>query len=142
MDVAGAVLGRLEDDRVDEADERGVRDAVVDLEVVLLVLDDLELVEVDLRYARSSASLGAREALDLGEDVVARRDGELDGVAASRAAARRSPRCRPGSAIATCSVLPSSSYGSALVRSSTAIGICSTASGETCSPRMSTYGRW
>ena len=34
VDVAGALLGGLEDDRVDEPDERRVRDAVVDLEVV------------------------------------------------------------------------------------------------------------
>ena len=34
VDVAGSVLGRLEDDRVDEAHERRVRDAVVGLEVV------------------------------------------------------------------------------------------------------------
>ena len=35
VDVAGAVLGRLEDDRVDEPDERRVGDAVVGFEVVL-----------------------------------------------------------------------------------------------------------
>ena len=38
MDVAGPVLGGLEDDRVDEPDERGVGDPVVDLEVVLVVV--------------------------------------------------------------------------------------------------------
>ena len=38
VDVAGPVLGGLEDDRVDEPDERDVGDAVVDLEVVALVL--------------------------------------------------------------------------------------------------------
>jgi hypothetical protein len=42
VDVAGPVLGRLEDDRVDEADERRVGDAVVDLEVVALLLFLLE----------------------------------------------------------------------------------------------------
>ena len=42
VDVAGPVLGRLEDHRVDEPDERRVGDPVVDLEVVavfLLLLD-------------------------------------------------------------------------------------------------------
>ncbi len=45
----GAVAGRLHDDRVDEPDERGVRDAVVDLEVVLVLRLDLELVDRRLR---------------------------------------------------------------------------------------------
>ncbi len=39
VDVAGPVLGRLEDDRVDEPDERRVGDAVVGLEVVLVVVE-------------------------------------------------------------------------------------------------------
>ena len=38
VDVGGAVLGRLEDDRVDEPDERRVGDAVVGLEVVVVVV--------------------------------------------------------------------------------------------------------
>ena len=38
VDVARPVLGGLEDDRVDEADKRHVGDAVVDLEVVDLLL--------------------------------------------------------------------------------------------------------
>ena len=38
VDVGRAVLGRLEDHRVDEADERGIRDPVVGLEVVLAFL--------------------------------------------------------------------------------------------------------
>jgi len=39
--VARSVLGRLEDERVDEADERRVGDAVVLLEVVLFLALDL-----------------------------------------------------------------------------------------------------
>ena len=42
VDVAGPVLGGLEDDRVDEPDERRVGDAVVDLEVVDVLLFLLE----------------------------------------------------------------------------------------------------
>ena len=40
VDVARALLGGLEDDRVDQPDERRLRDAVVDLEVVFLDLLD------------------------------------------------------------------------------------------------------
>ncbi len=39
VDVAGAVLGRLEDDRVDEPHDRRLGDAVLGLEVVGLVVD-------------------------------------------------------------------------------------------------------
>ena len=43
------VAGGLHDDRVDEPHERRVRDAVVDLEIVGILVDDLDLVEVRLR---------------------------------------------------------------------------------------------
>ena len=43
VDIAGAVFGRLEDDRVDEAHERRVRDPVVRFEIVTFILDDFEL---------------------------------------------------------------------------------------------------
>ena len=75
MDVAGAVFGRLVDDRVDEPDDRGVRDSVLGLEIILLV-DDLELVVVDLRAGFGLA--GPAEALQLREQLVLRRDAELE----------------------------------------------------------------
>jgi hypothetical protein len=45
VEVARSVLGGLEDDRVDETDERSVRDAVVGLEIPAFAL---VLVEVHL----------------------------------------------------------------------------------------------
>ena len=51
MDVARAVLGRLEDDRVDEPHERRVGDAVVGLEVVRL--------DVCARLAATASSISA-----------------------------------------------------------------------------------
>ena len=81
VDVAGAVLGGLEDDRVDQADERRVRDAVVGLEVVArprLVLE-VELV-LDERGALP-ASRGALDPAQLELDVLARRDADLERVA-------------------------------------------------------------
>jgi len=80
VDVRGAVLGGLEDHRVDEADERRVRDAVVGFEVVGLV--DLFLVGGLLLFedgARAECFGGTDDAADLRLDVVARRNGELDG---------------------------------------------------------------
>ena len=47
MEVGGAVLGGLKDDRVDKADERGVGNAVIGLEVVR-VLERILLVELVL----------------------------------------------------------------------------------------------
>ena len=79
VDVARPVLGRLEDHRVDEADERCVRAAVVGLELVLLrllVLEDDHLVERGVHGPGR-----AREAAQLGEDVLLRRDVELDRLA-------------------------------------------------------------
>ena len=81
VDVGGAVLGGLEDHRVDEPDERRVGDAVVDLEVVglLLLVDQRELV---LDSGAGAERLGgAGEPAELGEDVVARGDAELERVA-------------------------------------------------------------
>ena len=79
VDVARAVGGGLHDDRVDEPDERCIGDAVVDLEVVLRLVDDIELVEgrLGLEHLRSP-----RDLADLGEDVVAARNADLDRVAA------------------------------------------------------------
>ena len=71
VDVARAVGGGLHDDRVDEPDERSVRDAVVDLEIVLVLVDDLEVVERRLRLHDLAL---ARAPLELGEDLVAARD--------------------------------------------------------------------
>ena len=76
VNVARAILGGLEDDRVDEPHERRVGDAVVDVEVVL-DLDDLQLTEVDPR-AGSERFARASKALDLRVQVITRSDGELD----------------------------------------------------------------
>ena len=82
VDVGGAVLGGLEDDRVDEADERRVGDAVLGLEVVGLLLFFLEFVLGFLEDRAGAEGLGgARQAAHLGEDVVGRCDGELELVA-------------------------------------------------------------
>ncbi len=62
MDVGGAILGGLEDDRVDESDEGGLRDAILGLEVVgvgFLLEERLLLRE---RCARAEGFGGAREA--------------------------------------------------------------------------------
>ena len=83
VDVGGAVLGGLEDDRVDEPDERRVGDAVVDLEVVrLLLLGDPQLL-VDLLEDSAGAERlgGARHPAQLDEDVLARGDAEVERVA-------------------------------------------------------------
>ena len=79
MHVGGPVFRGLEDDRVDEADERGVRDAVVGLVVVGLLLLERRLL---LEHRTSAERLrGAAEAADLRQDVVARGDAEVDRVA-------------------------------------------------------------
>src|SRR3954451_1628681 len=80
VDVAGAVLGRLEDDRVDEPDERDVRDPVVDLEIVeLLLLLLLEQPGLLVQNGAGAEGLGsADEPADLVGDVLARRDGQLE----------------------------------------------------------------
>ena len=80
VDVRGAVLGGLEDDGVDEPDERGIGDAVVGLEVVrVLFLRGERLCFLVERGTRTERLRLADEAPDLGLDVVAGRDGELDG---------------------------------------------------------------
>ena len=98
MDVGGAVLRRLEDHGVDEPDERDVGDAVVDLEIGrLLFLDVVVLLVLGESAPRAHERLGgAGELAELGEDVVARGDAELERVA------RREPQlvdrrgCSPG----------------------------------------------
>src|SRR5204863_7608337 len=72
-----------EDDRVDESDERRLRDAVLDLEVAGLLLFRLEqrLLLRDRRACTEGLG-GAREAAELREDVLAGGDGELELVAA------------------------------------------------------------
>ncbi len=84
MEVGGAVLGRLEDDRVDEPDERGVGDAVVGLEVVLgVVRFDVELV-LDERGAFPHLAR-ARDLAQLELDVLARRDADVELIAGREA---------------------------------------------------------
>ena len=77
MDVAGPVLGGLEDDRVDEPDERDVGDAVLDLEVVGLVLDFFERL-LGLMTARAPNASEARSGAGSRRDVLARGDGQLE----------------------------------------------------------------
>ena len=142
VDVGGAVLGGLEDDRVDEADERRVGDAVLGLEVVGLLLCFLEVVLGFLEHRSGAEGLGgARHAAQLGEDVLARRDAEIELVAG------REPELVDavevsGSATATRSTPPASSYGIATTRSSTCSGICSAASLATLVSARSTRATW
>ncbi len=76
----GAVLGGLEDDRVDEPHERRVGDAVLGLEVVCLLLFLRERRIVEGRAC--AEGLGCTdEPLDLDEDVLAGGDAELERVA-------------------------------------------------------------
>ncbi len=82
VDVAGAILGRLKDDRVDEPDERRVRDPVVDLEIVCLLVDDLQLDDIAQPGAHAEGFRGSREAAELGDDVLLRGDAQLEWVAA------------------------------------------------------------
>ena len=86
VDVGGAVLGGLEDQRVDEPDERRVGDAVVGLEVVLFLLGDLlELGFVLEHRARAERFGRPDEAADLRLDVLRRRDRQLELVARRQA---------------------------------------------------------
>ena len=79
VDVGGPVLGRLEDHGVDEPDERRIGDPVVDLEVVaLFLLLDLEVL-LD-RRARTERLRRANESADLGLDVLAPADADLDRI--------------------------------------------------------------
>jgi len=74
VDVGRAVLGGLEQDGVDEADERYVGDAVVGLEVGVLVDGDIDVVLVlGQRDAGAERLRVADELADGGEDVLARR---------------------------------------------------------------------
>ena len=75
VDVARPVLGGLEDDRVDEPDDRPLRDPVVGREVVGLVLDRLVGVVVE---DGGEGDVRPAQAPDLDHDVLERRDGELD----------------------------------------------------------------
>ena len=118
-----SVLRRLEEDRVDEAHERLVGQAVVGLEVGL---GQEVLLELELRALEDGRNGGgggrASHAADLLEDLVAAWRPRARAGAASRAAARRSPARLAGSATAIRRTSPSSSYGIATTRSSTRIG--------------------
>src|SRR5581483_4569505 len=87
VDVGGAVLGRLEENRVDEPDERRIGDAVVGLEIGLLLLGRLELrlLLVDGRTCAEGLAR-ADETADRGENVLARCNTKIDRVA------RREPK--------------------------------------------------
>ena len=78
VDVRGPVLGRLEEHRVHEPHQRRIRDAVVDLEVGRILLDDRKLfVRLLDRGARAERLGGARELPDLDLDVLAGRDADV-----------------------------------------------------------------
>ena len=98
VDVAGPVLGRLEDDRVDEPDERGVGDAVVDLEIVDLLLGSPRRARPPRRalpVRRRPRRRAARRRISASMSSARRRRARAGN--ASRAAARRSrARCRVG----------------------------------------------
>ena len=83
VDVGGAVLGSLEDDGVDEPDERRVGDPVLGLEVVGRRPPRDAEVGVDLLQHRAGAEClrGARHPAQLGEDVLARGNAEIERVA-------------------------------------------------------------
>ena len=78
VDVGGVLLRGLEDDRVDEPDERAVRDPVVGLEVV--AVSRRRRRRVSTRDDRADRLGGSHEALELREDVVAGCDAELERV--------------------------------------------------------------
>jgi hypothetical protein len=82
VDVACTVLGRLEDDRVDEPYEWRIRDPVVGLEIVGILVHDLQLVRIAGGRSRAEGLRGAGESLELGGDVVVRGDVERDLVLA------------------------------------------------------------
>ena len=83
VDVARTVLCSLEDDRVDEAHERGVGDAVLDLEVVDLVLvDHLELDDVAESRSRPEGFGGPRQPSELVGDLLAGGHAQGDRLAA------------------------------------------------------------
>ena len=74
VNVAGTVLGSGEDERVDEANERRVGDAVVGFEIVLVLVEARHVAD----EGRVHRLGGAREPADLGQHVVLRGDEELD----------------------------------------------------------------
>ena len=77
VDVARPVARGLHDDRVHEAHEGRIGDAVLGLEIVAVLLDDLEVVDRRLRVVDLGAAL---QALELGEDLVTPGDGEVEVV--------------------------------------------------------------
>ena len=84
VDVARLVLGCLEENGVHQSDERGVGDAVLDLEVVGFLVDHLQVDRVgQSRSAAASEGLGrAHEPTELDLDLLARGDTQSDRVAA------------------------------------------------------------
>ena len=73
--IGGVFLRRLEDERVHEANERAVRDAVIGLEVVAVIRFGLVHVDGDDGTDRLGRS---HEPLELSEDVVPRSNPELE----------------------------------------------------------------
>ena len=79
VEIAGAVFGRLEDDRVDQADERRVGHTVVGLEVVALAI--VRLLQLVLDESRPLPGLrGADDAPELELDVLGGGDPDLERV--------------------------------------------------------------
>ena len=78
VDVARLVCGTLEDDRVHQPYQRCVGNAVVGLEVVQQILlgDDLHILERGRLHRQRLAR--TQHPLDLGQDLFARGDAQLD----------------------------------------------------------------
>ena len=83
MDIGGPVLGGLEDHGVDEPDERRIGNAVVDLEIVGLLLFLFEQLQLAFGGGGSGAEGlgGASKATELDEDVVTGRHANLERIA-------------------------------------------------------------
>jgi len=83
VDVRGSVLGRLEDDRVDEPNEGRLRDPVLGLEIVDVFFFLLEQRLLFGQRSPRAEGLGrTREAAKLGEDVLAGGNSQLELVTA------------------------------------------------------------
>ena len=138
VDVGGAVLGGLEDHGVDEADERRVRDAVVDLEVVVSSSSAASIVHARRRPAATRApnASESRTSLRSSARMSSRGgDAELDRVARGEPELVDRRAGWPGRRSRRRSVSPRSAYGMATTRSSTCSGMSRAAASSTLGER-------